>query len=92
MLAVLVMILGSGQALAQDSSCNPSANMTILTGGPFFLDDTLRVSANIGAGPIRGGSYLDIHAFGFAQNCHKGQGFASCRPEPQDFPDSGLAD
>ncbi|MEJ8569339.1 COG1470 family protein, partial [Elongatibacter sediminis] len=55
--------------------------MTILNPGPFFLDETLRVSANIGAGQIRSGSYLDIHGFGFALNCHPGEGFSNCISE-----------
>lgn len=80
-LACLAALLGSGQALAQDRSCNSDIDMTVLGSGPFFLDEALRVSADIGAGQIRSGTYLEIPAFGFALNCHIGQGFANCTSE-----------
>lgn len=78
-LLLLVSLMASGQALAQSASCNPNANMTIIDNpGPFFLDETLRVSANIGARDIGNGNYLDIPAFGFALNCEAGQNFQNC--------------
>lgn len=62
-------------------SCNPDLRFTINTPGPYFLGDTLRISANLGAGNIAEGSWQDIYAFGYALNCHARQDFATCTSE-----------
>ena len=78
---MLLLALASGQAAAQSRSCNPDLEFTVVTPGPFFLGDTLRISADLGAKDIAGGTYQDIHAFGYALNCRPGQNFANCTPE-----------
>ena len=76
-LAVLV----PAQAMAQQATCNPDLDFTITTPGSFQLGQTLRVSANLGAGDIVGGTYQDIYAFGYALNCQPGQNFQNCVSE-----------
>ena len=80
-LIFILLALAPVQAAAQSRSCNPDLDFTVITPGPYFLGDTLRISADLGAKDIAGGSYQDIYAFGYALNCRPGQNFASCTPE-----------
>lgn len=82
----VVLLLVPGHSMAQSfsgQSCNPKLNFTITTPPPFFEGDTLRVSANLGAGDIAGNApdhekWLQIDTFGFALNCNAGQDFQTC--------------
>lgn len=78
---ILALILSMGfsaPVAAVDKSCNPDLDFTILNQGPYFLGETLRISANIGARDIVGGNFMDISAFGFALNCHLGEDYQNC--------------
>lgn len=79
-LVLILLALAPAPAMAQDS-CNPDLNFNISTPGPYFLGDTLRISANLGARNIVGGTYQDIYAFGYALNCRPGQNFQNCTSE-----------
>ena len=70
-----------GTVLAAEKSCNPDLDFTILNEGPFFVGETLRISANLGARDIVGGTSQQISAFGFAKNCHLGEDYQNCEPE-----------
>ena len=56
----------------------PDLDFNIADPGPYFLNDEMRVSANLGAGDIDSGSHMDIESFGFALNCHDDEDFHSC--------------
>ena len=78
-LGLIFLTVGTGQALAQQAkSCNPDLDFNIAHPGPYFLNDEMRVSANLGAGDIDSGNHMDIESFGFALNCHDNEDFHSC--------------
>lgn len=77
-LLVLLMLASLPAPVLAQQSCNPDLDFTILNQPPFFLNDEMRVTANMGAKDIAGGNFQDISAFGFALNCHLGEDFHSC--------------
>jgi len=67
-------------ALAQPdggASCNPTLDVS-LESGPFFLDQPIQASADIGAGDVVGGTRLDISQFSYGLDCMAGQDFDTC--------------
>ena len=83
MLALLLAGFAPINVYAQvNLSCNADLEFGITgTTYPIFLDETIRISAQMGAKTIKGGTYQDIYAFGYALNCHFGEDFASCTSE-----------
>ncbi|MGK2925682.1 MAG: DUF7507 domain-containing protein [Lysobacterales bacterium] len=86
LLVFVVLLLVPGHSMAQaftGQSCNPKLNFTITTPPPWFEGDTMRVSANLGAGDIGGNApanekWMRIDTFGFALNCNANQDFQTC--------------
>ena len=68
-LALAMSAALSGQAHAQVESCDPDLDVTIQQPARvLFEGDIIRVSADIGAADIKGGTHMDIHAMGYALN------------------------
>lgn len=78
-LGVLAATLLPLTASAQDggASCNPELNVG-LPAGPFFLNQPITISADLGAGQVVGGTLVDISTFSYALDCQAGQGFTTC--------------
>ena len=74
-LVFLVFCLLPVQAFAD--SCNPSLSINVL-GEPFFLNDPVTISADLGAGNIEGGTKLTIDKFQFGLDCGPLDLFPSC--------------
>jgi hypothetical protein len=59
------------------ASCNPTLDVN-LEDGPFFLNQPIQASADLGAGDVVGGTRLDITQFSYGLDCMAGQDFDTC--------------
>jgi len=58
-------------------SCNPELDVQA-EDGPYFLNQPINFTADLGAGPVVGGTRLDIAQFSFGLDCQDGQDFSTC--------------
>lgn len=86
-LVVLLLLPGqllaeSGQGVALDGALSCNARIELgARGSPFFLNDKIRILANIGAGTIQGGENILIDEFKYALDCAVGQTIKDCIAE-----------
>lgn len=75
-LAAFAPATGTAQVLL----CEPDLSVQALGGPVFLLGETVRISADIGAGDVTGGppDYLDINNFSFLLDCSAGDTFPTC--------------